>query len=278
VPATLGNYDVGPFLTQGRYGSVVHAGTHRMLGTDVAIRIFKAPAKDRGAAVRQRFMREARALQIQHPNIIHVKDFGEVGDLLYLVTDLLAGCSLEELIREEGPLALEKLHQFVRELADATEAVHRAKGLMSGLRPEMIRVIRDGGQERIAISSAGVNAAQELMSVMNDAALRGQAAASELSYIAPELLMGKTADVRADLFTLGVLAYQMASTKVPFQGQTFPEVMGAMLMTRPAPLAEVRPDLAPAAGEAIMRCLASDPQQRFDSAAAFLASWDAAVR
>jgi serine/threonine-protein kinase len=246
-----------------------------MLGNQVALRIFKAPTNERGAAVRERFLREARALQIPHPNIIHVKDFGEVGDVLYLVTDLLAGCSLEELIRTEGPLPTEKLRQFVSELAGATEAVHGAKGLISGLRPEMIRVIRDGS-ERIAISSAGVNAAQELMAVMNDATLRGQAPASELSYIAPELLMGKTADVRADLFTLGVLAYQMAAARVPFQGHTLPEVMGAMLMTKPTPLAEIRPELAPAAGEAIMRCLTSDPQLRFASAAEFLAAWNAA--
>jgi hypothetical protein len=277
LPTVLGNYDVGAFLGKGRYGSVVHLGTHRLLGNQVALRIFKAPAKDRGAAVRERFLREARALQVQHPNIIHVRDFGEIGDVLYIVTDLLAGCSLEELITAEGPLAPAKLHQFVRELADATEAVHRAKGLISGLRPDMIRVIRDAGSERIAISSAGVNAAQELMAVMNDAALRGQAAASELSYIAPELLMGKTADVRADVFTLGVIAYQMAAAKVPFHGQTLPEVMGAMLMTKPQPLGELRADLAPAAADAVMRCLASDAQQRFGSAAEFLETWNAAI-
>ena len=248
-----------------------------MLGNRVALRIFKAPAKERGAAVRERFLREARALQIQHPNIIYVRDFGEIGDVLYLVTDLLAGCSLEEMIRTEGPLALPKLHQFVRELVGATEAVHGAKGLVSGLRPEMIRVIRDNDAERIAISSAGVNAAQELMSVMNDAALRGQAPASELAYVAPEVLMGKTADVRSDLFTLSVLAYQMAAGKVPFQGQTLPEVMGAMLMMKPQPIGEVRADLEPAAGDAIMRSLTSDPQQRFATAAEFLAAWNAAV-
>ncbi len=170
-----------------------------------------------------------------------------------------------------------KLHQFVRELAEATEAVHGAKGFVSGLRPEMIRVIRDSDTERIAISSAGVNAAQDLMSVMNDATLRGQAPASELSYIAPEQLMGKTADVRSDLFTLGVLAYQMAAARVPFQGQTMPDVMGAMLMTKPQPIGEVRTDLEPAASEAMMRCLNSDPQQRFASVAEFLAVWNAAV-
>jgi hypothetical protein len=277
IPPVLGNYDVGEFLTEGRYGSVVHAGTHRMLGNRVALRIFKAPAKERGAAVRERFLREARALQIQHPNIIYVRDFGEIDDVLYLVTDLLAGCSLEELIKTEGPLALPKLHEFVRELVGAAEAVHGAKGLVSGLRPEMIRVIRDDNAERIAISSAGVNAGQELMSVMNEAALRGQAPANELAYVAPEVLMGKTADVRADLFTLSVLAYQMAAGKVPFQGQTLPEVMGAMLMTKPQPIGEVRAELEPAAGDAIMRSLTSDPQQRFATAAEFLAAWNAAV-
>ena len=279
IPKVLGNYDVGAFLVAGRYGSVVHAGAHRLMGNPVAIRIFRAPAKERGQAVRERFLREARSLQVQHPNIVHVRDFGEVDDVLYVVTDLLPGCSLSELLTAEGPLAAPKLLTFVKELIDATAAVHRQNGLISGLRPDMIRVVRESGGERIAISSAGINLAQELMAVMNEASLRGEAGAhlGELSYVAPELLMGKTADVRSDAFTLGVLAYQMATGKPPFHAGSMPELMGAMLMTTPADLAGIRADMPPDAAAVIMRCLKADPLQRFATAAEVFEAWQHAT-
>jgi TIR domain-containing protein/protein kinase-like protein len=252
---------------------LVYAGTHRVLGHTVAIRTFQATGSGNRDAVRARFLREARALQVPHPNIIQVRDFGESDDLMYVVTDLLAGCSLGELIAREGPLPLPKFHAFVKDLTDATIAVHRHGGLISGLHPEIVRVVREDGREWLAISSAGISTAQDLLGVMNEAALRGQAASSELSYVAPELLMGKTADARADVFTVGVLAYQMATGVAPFQGRSLPELLGAMLGTAPQDLAAVRPDLGPAAAAIVMRCLAPDPQHRYAAAAEVLQAW-----
>lgn len=276
-PTTVGNYELGAVLGSGRFGSVVHAGTHRLLGHPVAIRTFRPTARDNREAVRERFLREARALQVKHPNIIHVRDFGEIGDLMYVVTDLLAGCSLGELIASDGPLPLPKLDAFVRELLEATVAVHRDGGLISGLHPEIIRVVREGASERLAISSAGISNAQDLLSVMREETLRGVAAASELSYVAPELLMGKTADARADVFTIGVLAYQMATGHPPFRAPSFPELLGAMFGAAPTDAAVVRPDLGAAAAATIMQCIATDPQRRYGTAAEALEAWTAAA-
>src|SRR4051812_6391163 len=132
-PLIVGNYELTQVIATGRFGSIVYAGQHRMLGNLVAVRVYRPTEKDNKEAIRARFLREARALQVVHPNIIHVRDFGEQGDTMYLVTDLLPGVSLGGLVRAEEHLTLEKLNAFVRELSQAAAAVHQHGGFISGL-------------------------------------------------------------------------------------------------------------------------------------------------
>lgn len=278
-PLVVGNYDLTKVLAIGRLGSIVYAGEHRMLGNPVAVRVYRPTEKDNKEAVRARFLREARALQVMHPNIIHVRDFGETADMMYVVTDLLAGVSLGELVRADGRLPIPKLTQFVRELSEATAAVHVHGGFISGLHPEIIRVVRETGKdERLAISSAGIGGMQDLLSTMNEAALRGQAAPHELSYVAPELLMGNPADQRADVFTIGALMYYMATGRPPYPAESFPQLLGRMLMTKPADVAAERPDLGADAAALIMRCILSDANARFATASDVTAAWLAAAQ
>ena len=250
-----------------------------MLGSPVAVRVYRPTDKDNKEAIRARFLREARALQVMHPNIIHVRDFGETADMMYVVTDLLAGVSLGELIRLDGCLAIPKLTQFVRELSEATEAVHVHGGFIAGLHPEIIRVVREPGkEERLAISSAGIGGMQDLLSTMNEATLRGQAAPDELSYVAPELLMGNPADQRADVFTIGALMYYMATGRPPYPAESFPQLLGRMLMTKPPDVATERPDLGTEAAAMIMRCILADANSRFATASEVTAAWLAAAQ
>jgi len=171
-PLVIGNYELTKVIATGRFGSIVYAGQHRMLGNLVAVRVYRPTEKDNKEAIRARFLREARALQVVHPNIIHVRDFGEQGDTMYLVTDLLPGVSLGGLVRAEGHLTLEKLNAFVRELSLAAAAVHQQGGFISGLHPEIIRVVQENGEERLAISSAGIGGMQDLLATMDVSALR----------------------------------------------------------------------------------------------------------
>ena len=279
TPLVVGNYDLTKVLAIGRFGSVVYAGEHRMLGSPVAVRVYRPTEKDNKEAIRARFLREARALQVMHPNIIHVRDFGETPDMMYVVTDLLAGVSLGELVRSDGRLAIPTLTQFVRELSEATAAVHVHGGFISGLHPEIIRVVREPGKdERLAISSAGIGGMQDLLSTMNEATLRGQAAPHELSYVAPELLMGNPSDQRADVFTIGALMYYMATGRPPYPAESFPQLLGRMLMTKPPDVAAERPDLGAEAAAMIMRCILSDANSRFSTASEVTAAWLAAAQ
>ena len=278
-PLIVGNYELTRVLATGRLGSVVYAGQHRLLGSPVAVRVYRPSEQDNKEAVRARFLREARALQVVHPNIIHVRDFGEQGDMMYVVTDLLAGVSLGGLVRDSGPLPLAKLNGFVRELSQATEAVHQQGGFISGLHPEIIRVVQqDDGKERLAISSAGIGGMQDLLATMHVSALRGQEAPIELSYVAPELLMGGAADQRADVFTIGALMYYMATGHPPYQAESFPQLLGRMMMKGPTDLSPERPDLGPDASATIMRSIATDATARFASALEITQAWAAACR
>jgi serine/threonine protein kinase len=273
-PSLLGIYELGPVIAQGRFGSEIHAGTHRALGIPVAIRIFRTLTHDDREAVRSRFLKEARALQVPHPNLIHVRDFGEDGDLLYVVTDLLEGCSLAERLARDCPLPLPLLDTFLREIADATSALHKRGGLVSGLHPGIIRVVRDGDSEHVAISTAGVAQIQDVLSTLDEQTLRAQSTDdSELHYVAPELLTGKTATVRSDIYTLGVVGYEMATGVRPYDATTLPLLLGQMLEGPPPHPRTVRPDLPEMWAATLMRALKRSPDDRFGSASDLLASW-----
>jgi serine/threonine protein kinase len=273
-PNLLGTYELGPVIAQGRFGSEIHSGAHRALGIPVAIRIFRTLTPDDREAVRARFLKEARALQVPHPNLIQVRDFGEDGELLYVVTDLLEGCSLAERLARDGPLPLPLLDAFLRQIADATSALHKRGGLMSGLHPGIIRVVRDSEGERVAISTAGVAQIQDVLSTLDEQTLRAQSTDdSELRYVAPELLTGKTATVRSDIYTIGVVGYEMASGVRPYDATTLPLLLGQMLDGPPRDPRTVRADLPGAWAETLMRALNRSPDERFASAADLLASW-----
>jgi len=171
VSTLLSTFELGPVIAQGRFGSEIHAGTHRALGHPVAIRTFRHAGRPDREAVRARFLREARTLQVPHPNLIQVRDFGEDAEMVYVVTDLLEGCSLVELMAR-GPVPLDRVRAFVGQLLDATGALHRRGGRICGLHPGIIRVIEDGERASIAVSSAGVLQIQDVLATLSEEALR----------------------------------------------------------------------------------------------------------
>ena len=273
----LATYEIGEPLGPGRLGSTVHRGVHRALGHPVAIRILRG-ATERDDAVRARFLREARALQVAHPSIIQVRDYGEEGDLVYLVTDYIEGPSMRQVLVESGALPWERLARFAAQLLEAAHVLHRRKGLLCGLSPDIIRITRDEDGERLMVSSAGIWQAQDLLGTLHEQTLRGMGLAdAELRYVAPELFTGRTADVRSDVFTLGVLIYEMATGALPFDGATLPELLGKMLSGAVKDPRELRPSLPEAPAEAILTALRTAPEQRFASAREFAGAFAGAV-
>ena len=256
----LSRYDLGDVLGPGRFGSVVRRGTHRALSTPVAIRYLKREGQPQWEALRGRFLRESRTLQVRHQHLLHVRDFGEDSSGVFVVTDLVDGPSLRDVIAG-GPLPWMRVRRLILQMTDAAEALHRHGGLLTGVNPDTIRVASDAGSERVVLTTGGIRALADVLATLPEEQLRGEEASDlELPYLAPEVLTGRAPDVRTDLFTLGVVAYQLVTGCVPFQAPTLPELIGQMLTVPPAgvPSGEV----PPAAAAAMLRCLSVDPGAR----------------
>ena len=123
-----GKYEIGPVVAAGRLGSQVHLGRHRALGAPMAIRMLRRGQRQDWDAVRARFLSEARALQVSHPSVIQVRDFGEERDTLYLVTDFIEGPSLLQVLDHDAPLEWSRVQALGTQLIDATVAVQRKGG------------------------------------------------------------------------------------------------------------------------------------------------------
>ena len=262
----LSRYELGPMLGRGRLGSIVYQGTHRALGTPVAIRVLRRDEQPHWDAVRARFLLEARTLQLSHPSLLQVRDFAEDDRGVYLVSDLIDGPSLRQAMTESGAFPWPRAKHLITQALEAVSVLHAKGGFICGVNPDMIR-LQNSTPERIVISSAGIKSVQDVLATMREQELRGQeASANELPYVAPEVLMGFAPNPRADIFTIGVLAYQMVTGSVPLKAASLPELIGQMLRTKPAP---PQGDIPDAARDAMMKAIDSVPANRFESADAF---------
>lgn len=257
------NYLLERPLASGRLGSVVYLGQHATMQTPVAVRVLRRGDVTDWEAARERFLREARAMQVAHPGILQVRDLGETDDLLYVVTDYIVGDSLAERIDRDGPLTWAEVQRFATQLVDAVAALHRRGAFICGISPGTIRILREEAGDQLLVSSGGISQVHDLLKTTGADAVRGEAVSrSELPYVAPEVLMGDQPSVASDLFTVGALVYQMAAGSPPYVGESLPELMGAMLRTRPEPLGAVRPEIPAGFADAIMQTLSPVPAER----------------
>ena len=266
----LSKYELGPLLGRGRLGSLVYLGTHRALGAEVAIRVLKRDEHPHWDVVRARFLLEARTLQVSHPSLLQVRDFAEDDRAVYVVTDLIQGPSLRQAMAEAGPMPWARVQQLLLQALSAVSALNRKGGFISGVNPDMIRLYQEGTTEHIVMTTAGIRSVQDVLATMREQELRGQEASEqELPYVAPEILMGGAPNARADVFTIGVLAYQMVTGRLPFKAPSLPELMGQMLQTKAAAPTTFVSDLPVSISDAIVRAIDGMPANRFESADTF---------
>ena len=259
-------YELGELIGPGRLGSQVFRAVHRALGHPVAIRILPSSAPN-WAGARERFLREAKSLQVAHPSVIQVRDFGEEPDFVYLVTDFIDGPSVRDALKTHGRIDWPRLQPLLGQLLEAARVLHRRNTLLCGLSPEIMRLANDpdvDGGARLMISTGGIWRAQDLLATMHESTVRGLSIQDvELRYVAPELLTGGAVDIRSDVFTIGVLAYELATGRPPFDGATMPELLGRMLTSAPQPPRELAPELPEAVASALLRALRAAPAERF---------------
>jgi TolB-like protein/Tfp pilus assembly protein PilF len=268
----LGFYEVLALLGAGGMGEVYRARDTR-LGRDVAIKVLPADVA-RDTTRLDRFRREAKALAaIDHPNIVTVFSVEEASSsagqeiLHFLTMQLIEGQSLDQVI-PEGGLALERLLAIAAAIADALGAAHDKSIVHRDLKPANVMVAADG---RVKVLDFGL--AKELRQNDPDSATLASAGHTEYgvvmgtpAYMSPEQVAGRAVDRRSDIFSLGILLYQMASGARPFAGASSIELASAILRDTPPLVTDVRTDLPADLARLIRRCLEKDPGQRLQTA------------
>ncbi|HKV50172.1 MAG TPA: protein kinase [Gemmatimonadaceae bacterium] len=218
-----------------------------------------------------RFNREAsNASQIQHPNVAAIYDFGETEDgLIYLAMEFIDGEPLRKVIERQGALTAVQAADITRQVADALDAAHEMGIVHRDLKPDNIMIARGRSGEDVAkvvdfgIAKATTGDDQKVT--------RTGLAIGTPEYMSPEQLSGDTLDSRTDIYSLGLVAFNMLTGQLPFPAVSSREAMIARLTERPRTLAEIKDDVAwPAELQTVMdRALASRPQDRYAHAGEF---------
>ncbi len=270
-------YEVGEVIGRGRLGSYIHRGTHRATGHEVAIRVTRRGQDSEWEAARTRFMREARMAPVNHPSILRVRDYGEEKDLVYIVTDLLPGYSLREVLDNEGPFDWTDGRPMVMDLISATRALHLHGLLAFGLTPSIIRLTADEGRDRLVISSAGVSELHEVLTRISATPRSGKKPIdSDAYYLAPELLFGEKPDGRTDIFMIGVIGYELLTGRRPFKATTLEQLVTTELSAKVIDPRTHAPLLPAEAALCLLRCLAPRPDKRFSDVIELETAWQRA--
>ena len=253
--AKLGPYEVVGLLGAGGMGEVYRARDSR-LGREVAVKVLPESFAA-GADSLRRFEQEARAIgALNHPNVLAIYDVGTRGSAPYLVTELLEGATL----REEMPVSQRKAIDYARQVAAGLAAAH-SKGITHrDLKPENLFVARDGRVKILDFGLAKVDAGVDTLENTQTLATSPGVVMGTAGYMSPEQVRGKPADHRSDIFSCGVILYELLSGKRAFQGDSAVETMNAILKEDPPPLEDAALD------RVVRRCIEKSPEQRFQSA------------
>ena len=248
----------------------VYKATDTRLDRAVAIKVL-APALATDPQFRERFDREARAIsQLTHPNICTLYDVGEHEGTAYLVMELLDGQTLQQRLTGGG-LPIDVALSFAIQIGEALASAHRAGIVHRDLKPGNIMLTRSGVKLLdfgLAKATASAQASGGLtMLPTTPAAMTAQGTiVGTFQYMAPEQIDGQEADARTDLFAFGCVVYEMVTGKKAFEGKTQASLIGAIMHAEPPPLAAVSP-VAPAVLDRLVhKCLAKDPDARWQSA------------
>jgi eukaryotic-like serine/threonine-protein kinase len=240
----------------------VFRGQDTTLDRQVAIKIL-APQFARDPSFVERFRREAQAAaRLNHPNIVNVYDTGVDGDTNYIVMEYVEGRTLAEYLARGGTLAPRKAAEIAEKVAEALAAAHAQGVIHRDIKPANIMVTRDGRVKVMDFGIARLVAGPD--TVEQTAAVLGTAA-----YLSPEQAQGQTVDARSDLYSLGIVLYEMVTGKPPFTGDSAMAVAYKHVQETPPPPSSLNSDVPPRMDAVVMRALAKNPANRYQSAGEF---------
>lgn len=254
-PLLKNRYRLGRVLGRGGMCIVYQAWDTR-LQRNVAVKRLEPPLNE-DPRTRARFDREGRALaQLSHPNLVTLIDRGSSESDDYLVFEYVEGRSLKESIRE-GLMTIADFGRIAGQVVEGLAAAHAAGIVHRDVKPQNILIDRDGHAK---VTDFGIATGPDWTRVTRAGSVIGSA-----RYMSPEQVRSRPVDARSDIYSLGVVMYEMLTGHPPFDGTNMPEIARMHLSATPPPLGDARADLPAGLEKVVMRCLEKSPEDRFAS-------------
>jgi eukaryotic-like serine/threonine-protein kinase len=263
TPKTIGRYEILEELGHGAMGTVYRAKDPAMERV-VALKTISAAAlvSQQGSEFRERFFREARAAgRLAHPGIVPVFDVGEHDDMPFLVMELISGQTLADKLKRGERLPLERVCELGQQIAEALGYAHQHGVVHRDIKPANILLTsrETYGIERPKITDFGV-----AKLTAGQITMTGQMLGTP-AFMPPEQFTGAPIDGRADIFSLGVILYWLATGEQAFPGETVTSVSYKVVHTEPAPPRKLNPSIPAKLDSVILKCLAKNPEERYQT-------------
>ncbi len=263
IGKALGTCTLQEVIGQGGMGAVFlaqQARPRRQVAVKVLLPAASLTAHQR-AAFLERFRRETdAAASLEHPNILPVHEYGEQDGLAYLVVPYIGGGTLRDVMEREGQLALPKALNYLEQLAAALDFAHERGVIHRDIKPANILMTVEG---RLVLTDFGL---VKIISERPNPQIRLTGAGAPVGtpdYMSPEQVVGQMVDGRSDLYSLGVILYQMITGTTPFQGETPMQIAAQQLQFPPPSPRLLRPDLPIAAEQVLLRAMSKSPDNRY---------------
>jgi len=258
----LGRYEILSELGQGAMG-VVYQAKDPLIDRVVAIKTINLSlAQDEKEEYEARFYQEAKAAgRLSHPNIVTIFDVGKTGEIAYIAMEFLEGRELREILNAEFALSVEQVLDIVSQVATGLAYAHEFGIVHRDVKPSNIMVVRDG---YVKITDFGI-------ARMESAAVHTQTGLvlGSPKYMSPEQVMGKPVDLRSDIFSAGVMLYEMLTGQAPFAGENVNAIMYQTLNSTPLSPSRLNVAVPDMLNFIVAKALAKDPGDRYQSAADF---------
>jgi eukaryotic-like serine/threonine-protein kinase len=255
-----GRYEILGELGRGAMG-VVYKATDPVIGRAVAVKTIKLSEEGTGLSrpeLLARFQTEARAAGLlTHPNIVVVFDAGEEEGLYYITMELVEGKSVQALLDAGHAFPLPRVLRIMEQTCSALQFAHERNVVHRDIKPANIMLT---GDDTVKVTDFGTAKILQFGTVQQTAHVMGTP-----SYMSPEQVKGRAVDGRSDIFSLGVMLYEMITGEKPFPGQSITTVIYKIVNEEPVPPRQINPTIHPGISAAVMRALAKEPEDRYQS-------------